>query len=57
MNTFLLDPGLAPHAAAMLREQGLDVLHVSEIGMERAEDVQIYWTGASFGGVTARTRA
>jgi predicted nuclease of predicted toxin-antitoxin system len=37
----LLDQGLAPLAAAILREQGFDAIHVSEIGMERSEDIQI----------------
>jgi predicted nuclease of predicted toxin-antitoxin system len=37
----LLDQGLAPRAAEILREHGLDAVHVSEIGLERAEDVHI----------------
>jgi predicted nuclease of predicted toxin-antitoxin system len=37
----LLDQGLAPQAALFLREEGFDAVHVSEIGMERAEDVAI----------------
>jgi predicted nuclease of predicted toxin-antitoxin system len=41
MKRILLDQGLAPHAAAILRQRGLDAAHVSEIGMERAEDIQI----------------
>ncbi len=41
MKRILLDQELAPQAAAILRQQGLDTLHVSEIGMERAEDIQI----------------
>jgi predicted nuclease of predicted toxin-antitoxin system len=41
MRRILLDQGLAPHAAAILRHYGLDAVHVSEIGMERAEDMQI----------------
>lgn len=41
MSSFLLDQGLAPLAAARLREHGLDAVHVSEIGMERAEDAEI----------------
>jgi hypothetical protein len=36
MRRILLDQGLAPHAAAILRYHGLDAVHVSEIGMERA---------------------
>jgi predicted nuclease of predicted toxin-antitoxin system len=41
MRRILLDQGLAPHAAAILRQHGLDAVHVSEIGMARAEDIQI----------------
>lgn len=41
MTRLLLDQGLAPLAAAILREQGFDAIHVSEIGMERSEDIQI----------------
>ena len=41
MKRILLDQGLAPHAAAILRHHGLDAVHVSEIGMEKAEDLQI----------------
>jgi predicted nuclease of predicted toxin-antitoxin system len=41
MKRILLDQGLAPHAAAILRRDGLDAVHVSEIGMEQAEDIQI----------------
>jgi predicted nuclease of predicted toxin-antitoxin system len=41
MKGVLLDQGLAPRAAALLRQHGLDAVHVSEIGMEKAEDIQI----------------
>jgi predicted nuclease of predicted toxin-antitoxin system len=41
MIRILLDQGLAPRAAAILRQRGLDAVHVSEIGLERAEDVYI----------------
>lgn len=41
MSKLLLDQGLAPQAAAILRRQGFDALHVSEIGMERADDLAI----------------
>jgi predicted nuclease of predicted toxin-antitoxin system len=34
----LLDQGLAPQAAANLRQLGFDAIHGSEIGMEKAED-------------------
>lgn len=39
MMRLLLDQGLAPSAAALLRQGGIDA--VSEIGMERAEDGDI----------------
>ena len=41
MKGILLDQGLAPQAAAILRRHGLNAIHVSEIGMEKAEDTQI----------------
>jgi predicted nuclease of predicted toxin-antitoxin system len=41
MKRILLDQGLAPHAATILRNYGWDAVHVSEIGMEQAEDIQI----------------
>ena len=41
MKRILLDQGLAPHAATILRQHGWDAVHVSEIGMARAEDIQI----------------
>jgi predicted nuclease of predicted toxin-antitoxin system len=41
MKGLLLDQGLAPLTATILRRLGLDAVHVSEIGMERAEDLQI----------------
>jgi predicted nuclease of predicted toxin-antitoxin system len=37
----LLDQGLAPRAAAILRREGFDAVHVAEIGMDRAEDADI----------------
>jgi predicted nuclease of predicted toxin-antitoxin system len=37
----LLDQGLAPRAAALLRQAGWDALHASEAGLERAEDSEI----------------
>jgi predicted nuclease of predicted toxin-antitoxin system len=37
MKGILLDQGLAPRAAATLRQHGLDAVHVSEIEMEQAE--------------------
>lgn len=41
MKSILLDQGIAPRAAAILRKHGLDAVHVSEIEMEKAEDIQI----------------
>ena len=41
MNCILLDQGLAPLAAEILRLNGFDAIHISEIGMERADDVEI----------------
>jgi predicted nuclease of predicted toxin-antitoxin system len=37
----LLDQGLPRSAAALLRETGIDTLHVTEIGMSQAEDIEI----------------
>jgi hypothetical protein len=37
----LLDQGLPRSAAALLTQAGWDVIHVSEIGMSRADDVDI----------------
>jgi predicted nuclease of predicted toxin-antitoxin system len=41
MNALLLDQGLAPGAAAILRMRGVDAVHVMEIGLDRAEDSEI----------------
>ena len=41
MKRILLDQGLAPHAAAILRQQGFDAVHVAGIGMHRAGDAEI----------------
>ena len=41
MNRILLDQGLAPEAATALCRQGFDAVHVSEIGLSRAEDPEI----------------
>jgi predicted nuclease of predicted toxin-antitoxin system len=38
---FLLDQGLPPLTVELLRKQGLDAVHVSEIGWARAEDTKI----------------
>jgi predicted nuclease of predicted toxin-antitoxin system len=37
----LLNQGLPPSTAELLREQGLDAVHVSEIGYARADDSEI----------------
>ena len=37
----LLDQGLAPRAAKLLRNEGWDAVHVMELGMDRAEDPEI----------------
>ena len=41
MRRLLLDQGLPRSTAAVLRQIGWDVLHVSEIGMSRADDAEI----------------
>lgn len=41
MKRILLDQGLPRSAAALLRQAGWDVIHVSEIGMSRADDADI----------------
>jgi predicted nuclease of predicted toxin-antitoxin system len=41
VNRLLLDQGLSPRAAAILREYGFEAIHVAEIGMEQAEDIHI----------------
>ncbi|MEA2789710.1 MAG: hypothetical protein QOG73_2116 [Acetobacteraceae bacterium] len=41
MKRLLLDQGLPRSTAALLTQVGWDVVHVSEIGMSRAEDVDI----------------
>lgn len=37
----LLDQGLPLSAAALLRDTGIDTIHVGEIGMSEAEDAEI----------------
>jgi predicted nuclease of predicted toxin-antitoxin system len=37
----LLDQGLPPLTAELLRGQGMDAVHVSEVGLSRAEDLRI----------------
>ena len=41
MKRILLDQGLPRSAAALLRQAGWDVIHVSEIGMSCADDADI----------------
>lgn len=41
MTRLLLDQGLAPLAAVILRKECFDAIHMSEIGMDRADDVAI----------------
>jgi hypothetical protein len=38
MRRILLDQGLAPGAAALLRTEGWDALHVMEAGLDRTGD-------------------
>ncbi|HEY9641181.1 MAG TPA: DUF5615 family PIN-like protein [Coleofasciculaceae cyanobacterium] len=49
----LLDQGLPLSAAALLRDAGFDTLHVSEIGMSEAEDVEIIQRARDEGRVVA----
>jgi predicted nuclease of predicted toxin-antitoxin system len=44
MIALLLDQGLAPGAAVILREHGFDAVHVMEIGLERSADSDILAT-------------
>ena len=41
MKRVLLDQGLAPLAAKLLRDQGWEAIHVADIGLHAAEDTQI----------------
>ena len=41
MRRILLDQGLAPGAAVLLRTEGWDALHVMEVGLDRATDFEI----------------
>lgn len=41
MTRLLLDQGLAPAVAAILRAQGWDVVHVMELGLAQADDPAI----------------
>ena len=41
MMALLLDQGLAPGTAEILRQRGIDAIHVIEVGLDRAEDSEI----------------
>lgn len=49
----LLDQGLPRSAAALLRDAGIDTIHVSEIEMSTAEDVEIVQRAREEGRVVA----
>ena len=51
MKRVLLDQGLAPRAASLLRQEGWDAVHVSEIGLSRASDEKILDAARSGGRV------
>jgi len=41
MRRILLDQGLSPKAAELLRTEGWDAVHVVEVGLDFAEDLEI----------------
>ncbi len=41
MMRLLLDQGLPRSAAAILRDKGFDVIHVAEVGLRDAKDIEI----------------
>lgn len=41
MNRILLDQGLSPGTATLLRAEGWDAVHVTEVGLDQAEDSEI----------------
>ena len=41
MKRILLDQGLSPGAAGLLRAEGWDALHVIDAGLDKAEDSEI----------------
>lgn len=41
MKLVLLDQGIAPKAADLLRAEGWEALHVSEVGLDQADDSEI----------------
>ena len=56
MTAILLDQGIAPGAAALLRERGFDAVHVVEIGLDRAEDLDILAAAATQNRIMTSTR-
>jgi len=51
MKRLLLDQGLAPAVASLLRDRGWDAVHVAEIGPDRADDEEILSAAAGEGQV------
>jgi hypothetical protein len=49
----LLDQGLPLSAAALLRDAGIDTIHVGEIGMSKAEDAEIIGKSRDEGRIIA----
>lgn len=49
----LLDQGLPRSAATLLRDAGIDTIHVGEIGMSAAEDIEIIQKSKEEGRVVA----
>jgi predicted nuclease of predicted toxin-antitoxin system len=49
----LLDQGLPRSAATLLRDAGIDTIHVGEIGMSAAEDIEIIQKAKEEGRVVA----
>jgi predicted nuclease of predicted toxin-antitoxin system len=49
----LLDQGLPLSAAALLRREGIDTIHVGEIGMSAAEDSEIIQRARDEGRIVA----
>src|SRR4051812_33546996 len=47
MTAVLLDQGLAPVAAVVLRERGFDAVHVLEVGLDRSDDSEILAAAAA----------
>ncbi len=45
----LLDQGLAPRAADLLRAEGWDAVHVGEVGLDQADDPTILEYGRQHG--------